>query len=115
MDDCGARIWRCNCGEEFDSYDKRVTHDSTCAQGAIMLECDELKELLLEKNRSYGNSATDPVRIFSKCSAEEQLNVRIDDKLSRILRGQAAGEDVEKDLIGYLIMKRVQRRLAGAK
>jgi hypothetical protein len=28
--------------------------------------------------------------------------VRIDDKLSRIARGQAAGEDVILDLAGYL-------------
>ena len=81
------------------------------AQAAIAEVCDEIKELLLEKNRAYGNSALDPVRIFSKASAIEQINVRIDDKLSRLVRGHAAGEDVEFDLIGYLVLKRVWRKM----
>jgi hypothetical protein len=83
------------------------------AQVAIAEVCDEIKELLLEKNRAYGNSALDPVRIFSKADTCEQINVRIDDKLSRLIRGQAAGEDVEFDLIGYLVLKRVWRKLNG--
>ncbi|MCP4024443.1 MAG: hypothetical protein GY729_21555 [Desulfobacteraceae bacterium] len=69
--------------------------------------CDEIKELLLKKNEAYGNSAADPVRIFSKVDAIEQINVRIDDKLSRIMRGsEYQGDDTELDLIGYLILKR---------
>jgi hypothetical protein len=70
--------------------------------------CDEIKEMLIKKNEAYGNSASDPVRIFSKVDAIEQINVRIDDKLSRIARGHEYGdEDTELDLIGYLILKRV--------
>ena len=70
--------------------------------------CDEVKDMLLEKNKSYGNSAEDPVRVFSKVSAIEQINVRIDDKLSRIARvKEYPGDDTEFDLIGYLILKRV--------
>ena len=67
--------------------------------------------MLKAKNRAYGNSFSDPVRIFSRATAEEGLNIRIDDKLSRIARGQSAGEDAELDLIGYLILKRVLRRV----
>jgi hypothetical protein len=66
--------------------------------------------MLIEKNRAYGNSALKPVRIFSRASSEEQLLVRIDDKLSRLARGSAAGEDVVADLIGYLILLRLARR-----
>jgi hypothetical protein len=77
----------------------------------IRQECDALCELLLEKNRAYGNSALDPVRVFSRASMVEQLLVRIDDKLSRLSRGHAAGEDVEQDLLGYLILLRVARRM----
>ena len=40
----------------------------------------------------------------------EQIRVRIDDKLSRLARGQAAGEDVVLDLIGYLVLLRVAER-----
>lgn len=71
--------------------------------------CDELKELLLEKNRAYGSSALDPVRIFSQVSSEAQLLVRIDDKISRVVHGGEFGEDVVQDLIGYLILLRIVR------
>lgn len=82
------------------------------AQKAIAQTCDEIKEMLLGKNRKYGNSALDPVRIFSKADPIEQINVRIDDKLSRIASAQSdEDEDVEKDLVGYLILKRVARKL----
>lgn len=64
--------------------------------------------MLLQKNEAYGNSAFDPVRIFSKASVQEQILVRIDDKLSRLSRGQNAGEDVIQDLIGYLIIYKAQ-------
>lgn len=80
-------------------------------QGLIAEECDNVKSMLLEKNKAYGNSALDPVRIFSKADPEEQIRVRIDDKLSRMVRGSASGEDVEKDLLGYFILLRVARRL----
>lgn len=80
------------------------------ARDAIAAECDAIKAMLLAKNDAYGNSALEPVRVFSSASAEEQLRVRIDDKLSRIVRGHAAGEDAVLDLIGYLVLLRVASR-----
>lgn len=70
----------------------------------------EMRELLIAKNAAYGDSALSPLRCFSKASSIEQLLVRIDDKLSRLMRGAAAGEDVELDLTGYLLLLRVARR-----
>jgi hypothetical protein len=69
----------------------------------------ELEDMLVLKNSAYGDSALNPVRIFSKASAIEQINVRIDDKLKRIHNGDKS-EDVEKDLTGYLILKRIKER-----
>mgnify|MGYP001810173664 CR=1 FL=1 len=78
---------------------------------SIVRECDAVRDMLLENNRCYGNSALDPVRIFSGAAPVEQLLVRIDDKLSRIARGRDfAGDDTIQDLIGYLILLRVARR-----
>ena len=78
---------------------------------AIIEECNAIKGMLLDKNRKYGDSALSPVRVFSRADTIEQINVRIDDKLSRIRSGQADDdEDAEKDLIGYLILKRVARK-----
>lgn len=74
----------------------------------IATACDEVKELLLEKNRKYGDSALNPVRIFSKASTLEQLKVRMDDKLSRLRNAQDdEDEDPTTDLIGYLILYKV--------
>ena len=74
----------------------------------IATVCDEVKELLLEKNRKYGDSALNPVRIFSKSGPVEQIKVRLDDKLSRIRNQQSdEDEDVVNDLIGYLVLLKV--------
>ena len=76
----------------------------------ISTVCDDIKELLIHKNRKYGNSALKPNRIFSKSSATEQLLVRIDDKLNRIMKGAgllATDEDVVNDLIGYLVLLKI--------
>ena len=79
----------------------------------IDTECENIKQLLVSKNKAYGNSFAEPLRVFSRVDAEEALNVRIDDKLKRIMCGQETDkvpEDTELDLIGYLILKRVLRR-----
>jgi hypothetical protein len=67
----------------------------------------ELKEVLIQKNNAYGDAALNPVRIFSKADAVEQIKVRLDDKISRLARGKEAGEDVYLDLMGYLILLRI--------
>jgi len=82
----------------------------------IATTCDDIKALLLEKNRKYGDSALNPVRIFSKSDAVEQIKVRLDDKLSRIRNQQSdEDEDVVNDAIGYLVLLKValkqQRRV----
>ena len=72
--------------------------------------CDDVKELLLYKNLKYGNSALDPIRVFSSSDTTEQLLVRIDDKLNRIKHGENIlydDEDVIQDLIGYLVLLKI--------
>ena len=84
------------------------------SQELIAQVCDEIKELLLAKNRAYGNSALEPKRIFSKADPLEQIRVRIDDKLSRISTGEGhkhTQEDTKMDLIGYLILEQVAMRI----
>ena len=79
-------------------------------QDSIAEACDSIKELLLEKNRKYGNSALNPCRVFSKADSVEQLKVRIDDKINRIKNEQNdEDEDVVKDLIGYLVLLIIAR------
>ena len=68
-----------------------------------------VRDLLLEKNAAYGDSALKPANIFAKGSAVENLACRIDDKLMRIKnRGITADtEDTIQDLIGYLILLKI--------
>ena len=70
--------------------------------------CTELAELLVEKNRKYGDAALNPKQTFAKSSPIELINVRMDDKLSRIKNAQTDdNEDPEWDLMGYLVLKRI--------
>jgi len=73
----------------------------------IIKTIEDIRLFLLKKNEQYGDSALEPIRIFSKADKHEQLKVRIDDKLNRLVQGNAdieSDEDVVKDLIGYLIL-----------
>ena len=68
----------------------------------------ELRDLLIRKNKKYGNSALDPIRVFSKASSTEQIKVRLDDKLSRLKTQDIdEDEDVLMDLLGYLVLLKV--------
>lgn len=74
--------------------------------------CNEIADMLVEKNKSYGNSALEPIHCFYKGTSAESIKVRIDDKLSRIMRGNEYGtDDTVKDLIGYLILLRVIKKI----
>jgi hypothetical protein len=69
----------------------------------------EIQEMLIAKNEKYGNSALEPLGVFSQLSAKEGLLVRIDDKLKRIKNGSLDkdDEDVVNDLIGYLVLLKI--------
>jgi len=70
-------------------------------------------DFLLEKNDQYGDSALEPNRIFSQADTAEQIKVRIDDKINRLVMGTdnlEKDDDILKDLIGYLILLLVHSR-----
>lgn len=100
-----------------DSIEKNKISKDIDVQKMIVEECDKIKNLLLEKNKAYGNSAIEPLRIFSKLDNIEQIKVRIDDKLSRINKAAKTSiqEDTEQDLIGYLVLLRICKKIEGKK
>ena len=69
-----------------------------------ILSC--IQSMLRRRNQGYGSSALNPLRVFSSAPPNEQICVRIDDKLSRLMRGdESDGEmrvETVGDLIGYL-------------
>ena len=70
---------------------------------------DYVVNLLLEKNKAYGDSALSPANIFAKGSAVDNLCCRIDDKLMRIKNKgiDDKTEDTLVDLIGYFILLKI--------
>lgn len=77
-------------------------------ENAVRLICNEVADMLVQKNKSYGNSALEPINCFYKGDSSTSIRVRIDDKLSRIMRGnEFQGDDTIKDLMGYLVLLRI--------
>ena len=72
----------------------------------IKSKCKKLENLLLQKNAKYGDSALQPLNVFSEAGAVAGIKVRIDDKLKRIKNAGLvdATEDTLQDLAGYLIL-----------
>ena len=83
----------------------------TETQEKIALVFDGMREVVLEKNRRYGDSALSPLGCFSKLSSDESIRIRLDDKLKRI--ANAPTSDLRKndvaDIIGYLSLLCVSR------
>ena len=72
----------------------------------IQLKCAELEDLLIQKNNAYGDSALNPVGIFSSLKASEAIKIRLDDKLKRIANVglNDETEDTLMDCVGYMIL-----------
>lgn len=71
----------------------------------IISTIEDIKETLLQKNKSYNNSIFEPVRVFSDSSPIDRVKMHLDEKLSRILLGHGYDkEDDYFDLLGYLIL-----------
>ena len=83
--------------------------DTNSTRDLIIETSTEVMNLLLEKNAAYGDSALNPVGIFSRGNAVDGLCARIDDKLMRIKsKGITPDtEDTVQDLIGYLILLKI--------
>lgn len=93
-------------GEKYPEDSKYP--DEISFENKIHAVVEPIVNMLIEKNKKYGNSALEPSKVFSKASAIEGINIRIDDKLKRIANNVDGDlEDSELDLIGYLLLKRM--------
>ena len=86
-------------------------------QNSIKWTCNEIRDLLLAKNKAYGDSALEPDNIFSKLDSAQAICARIDDKLSRIKNVglDDRTEDTLDDLIGYMILLKIARERSGSR
>ena len=97
--------------KQFDELTMKLEGKDTDSQYKITEVVSQLQELLITKNKAYGNSALEPINIFSKNDAVDSLCARIDDKLSRIKNKGLSDEteDTLFDLAGYLILLIIAR------
>ena len=70
---------------------------------------DGMKDLLIYKNEQYGDSALNPVCIFTKHiktvdSSTALILTRTDDKLSRVKNAEQLRINDISDIIGYLTL-----------
>ena len=89
-------------------------------QELIATVAKNLGELVVEKNKRYGDSALNPLKIFSKhtrtlpptLTAEvlneiqsfNQILTRLDDKLKRVQNGEELLKNDVADIMGYLVL-----------
>lgn len=73
-------------------------------QDKIRAVFQSMAELVLEKNRRYGDSALKPVRIFSRAEADEGIKIRLDDKISRVINAGELRKNDLADIMGYLCL-----------
>jgi hypothetical protein len=89
-------------------------------QELISAVAHNLGELVVEKNKRYGDSALNPLRIFARhvqplpsatgtdilneIQSYNQILTRLDDKLKRIQNGGELLKNDVADVMGYLIL-----------
>lgn len=84
--------------------------DQTPFEQSVNRITSDISKLLIDKNKAYGDSALNPVRVFSKANRMEQLYTRLDDKLSRVQKGhEYPGDDTIRDIIGYCTLILIAR------
>ncbi len=89
-----------------DSIKEQTSFETIESELDIVLV--NVKKMLLEKNRRYGDSALNPLQVFCKADPIVQIHARMDDKLKRIKNQQEdEDEDAHLDLLGYLILEQI--------
>lgn len=65
---------------------------------------ENLNSLLQYKNANYGDSALNPIKVFSKLESTDSLFQRADDKISRIQNSKYLKKNDLIDLMGYCVL-----------
>lgn len=116
----GSLIHGMDSGDDFETQiaallvlDRCSCLEEPVSDETIRAECERVGEFLVAKNRSYGASAFALTHCFDKSlSLLDRINVRLDDKISRLMHGNGeVAEDTELDIIGYIVLKSVVRRI----
>jgi len=74
--------------------------DEFSVNGKISVLLDNFKDFLIEKNNRYGD-IFEKVNVFSK--SEEDIEVRLDDKIKRIMNSDELRKNDVSDMLGYTV------------
>lgn len=87
--------------EYMHAHLKEVLYTDT--QQKLIDVLDGMKNLLLYKNRKYGDSAINPKKIFYKGDSTNSILIRLDDKIGRVMSNPDDKPRVNDvaDIIGY--------------
>ena len=68
--------------------------------------CDGIKDLLIYKNKKYGDSALHPNNVFYKGDSTNSILIRLDDKIGRVKNNPDEKPRVNDvcDIIGYCVL-----------
>ena len=91
-----AKVW-----ESANSID--WTEKMSDTQMKLVDVLDGMKNLLLYKNKKYGDSAINPKKIFYKGDSTNSILIRLDDKIGRVMSNPDDKPRVNDvaDIIGY--------------
>lgn len=92
---------RTNSQEIYTDLEKKV---GFIGNPKIAEVFNSVHDLLQYKNNKYGNSATEPIGVFSKATADTGLLQRLDDKIARIKNSPDLRKNDVADVIGYLVL-----------
>lgn len=99
----GSDDWKIKSLDVFLKQNNQEQQSQT--QKQIENICKAISDVLIDKNKKYGNSALKPINVFYKGNNTNSILIRLDDKLSRIKNNT---EDIRVndicDTIGYLVL-----------
>lgn len=99
----GSDGWKIKSLDEYLKGNNQEQQSQT--QKQIENICKAISDVLIDKNKKYGNSALKPINVFYKGDNTNSILIRLDDKLSRIKNNK---EDIRVndicDTIGYLVL-----------
>ena len=89
---------------DFDTPKLFSENNLTESQKKISYICDSMKDLLLYKNKKYGDSALNPNNVFYKGDSTNSIKIRLDDKIGRIKNCDETRVNDVADIIGYCVL-----------
>ena len=94
------KVWE----KQHPDFFKRENESLSESQKKIVEICDSMKDLLLYKNKKYGDSALNQNNIFYKGDSTNSIKIRLDDKIGRIKNCEETRINDVCDIIGYSVL-----------